>query len=74
MKVGVFNGVGVAGVAMAVCVPNTDATNVPTPCVIMAFTSGVGGEGGCAAQEPDRITVNSIRIVVVRALFIFTSV
>ena len=30
MKVGVFNGVGVAGVTMAVCVWKTEATNVPT--------------------------------------------
>jgi hypothetical protein len=74
MNVGVSSGVGVAGVAMAVCVPKTDATNVPTPCVMMAFTSGVGEAGGCPAQEPIRIAVNSMEIIFLRALFIFTSV
>lgn len=47
VAVGVFVrvGVAVAGGAIAVCVWKTDAANVPTPAVRIAFTSCVASGG-----------------------------
>ena len=72
MKVGVFNGVGVAGVTMAVCVWKKEATNVPTLLVVIALTSVVAAAGGCPADDPNRIAVNSMYGNIFRT-FIFTS-
>jgi hypothetical protein len=74
MNVGVFKGVGVAGVTIAVCVPKKDAAKVPTLCVRMALTSGVGGAGACPPQEPNRIPVNNRETNSFRVWFMFTSV
>jgi hypothetical protein len=73
INVGVFSGVGVAGVTIAVCVPKTEATNVPTPWVIMALTSGVGEVGTCPPHDVKKVAANNIVSKIFFALFIFTS-
>jgi hypothetical protein len=73
VAVGVIVGVAVAGGAMAVWVWKIAAANVPTPAVRISFTSIVGSDGFCPAQEAIKRPISNKRIKDFRALRIFTS-